>query len=374
MIKLAIVRQKYRVDGGAERFVASALSALSQQQELDITVLTRQWQGKANSSFHVEICNPFKWGRVSRERGFANTAQQHFHTFDIVQSHERIPGCSIYRAGDGVHKCWLEHRSRIITKAQAKRVRNDRFHRYVMDAEKQMFEHPTLKAVICNSQLIKGEITREFAIDPAKLHVIYNSVDQETFNPNLQQSEGPKVRETLGIAPNATVMLFVGSGFERKGLAASIQAIAQTQAHLLVVGKDKEEEKYHKQAQTLGCGDRIHFMGVQNESRRFYGAADGFILPTIYDPFPNVILEAMASGLGVITSTTCGGAEIIDQGRNGYCCDALDIPALSSAINTFTDKGHAKSLGRMARETVKPFTSEQLTNQLLSLYSQILNT
>ncbi|KEI70401.1 glycosyltransferase family 4 protein [Endozoicomonas elysicola] len=381
MIKLAIVRQKYRPDGGAERFVASALSALSQQnpaqkteQQLDITVLTRQWQGARNPSFHVELCNPFKWGRVSRERGFARSAQKHFSSFDIVQSHERIPGCTIYRAGDGVHKCWLEHRSRITSKAQAKRMKNDRFHRYVMDAEKQMFEHPELKAVICNSQMVKKEVCREFVINPEAVHVIYNSVDQEKFNPALKQSEGMKVRETLGIETDATVMLFVGSGFERKGLAASLEAVAATRAHLIVVGKDKEEEKYRQKARDLGCADRVHFVGMQSESRRFYGAADGFILPTVYDPFPNVILEAMASGLGVITSTSCGGAEIIDEGRNGYCCDALDIPALTSAVQAFADKGHAESLGMMARDIIQPFTSERLTSQLLSLYNQILNT
>ncbi len=378
MIKLAIVRQKYRPDGGAERFVASALSALSQQkaeqQKLDITVLTRQWQGAQNPSFHVEVCNPFKWGRVSRERGFARAAQKHFSSFDLVQSHERIPGCTIYRAGDGVHKCWLEHRSRIISDAQSKRMKSDRFHRYVMDAEKQMFEHPQLKAVICNSHMVKEEVCREFAIDPESVHVIYNSVNQEKFNPTLKQAEGVKVREELGIEAGATVMLFVGSGFERKGLAASLEAVAATSAHLIVVGQDKKEGKYQQKARDLGCADRVHFMGMQSDSSRFYGAADGFILPTIYDPFPNVILEAMASGIGVITSTSCGGAEIIEEGQNGYCCDALDIPALSSAINAFSDKGHAESLGMMARETIKPFTSERLTNQLLSLYSQILNT
>ncbi|WP_257263097.1 glycosyltransferase family 4 protein [Endozoicomonas sp. ONNA2] len=385
MIKLAIVRQKYRPDGGAERFVASALSALSQQnaeqpqqkaeqQQLDITVLTRQWQGIKNPSFHAEVCNPFKWGRVSRERGFARAVQKHFSSFDIVQSHERIPGCTIYRAGDGVHKCWLEHRSRITSEAQAKRMKNDRFHRYVMDAEKQMFEHPKLKAVICNSQMVKEEVCREFAIKPEIVHVIYNSVNQEKFNPALKQAEGLVVREALGIEADATAMLFVGSGFERKGLAATLEAIAVTKAHLIVVGKDKQEEKYQQQARDLGCAERVHFMGMQSDSSRFYGAADGFILPTIYDPFPNVILEAMASGLGVITSSSCGGAEIIEEGCNGYFCDALDIPTLSSAINAFTDKGHAESLGMMARETIKPFTSERLTNQLLSLYSQILNT
>jgi hypothetical protein len=72
---------------------------------------------------------------------------------------------------------------------------------------------------------------------------------------------------------------------------------------------------------------------MQSETLPFYQMADGLLLPTLYDPFPNVILEAMACGLPVITTTGCGGAEFIVQGSNGYVCDALDIPALQESVN-----------------------------------------
>jgi UDP-glucose:(heptosyl)LPS alpha-1,3-glucosyltransferase len=71
---------------------------------------------------------------------------------------------------------------------------------------------------------------------------------------------------------------------------------------------------------------------MQSETLPFYQMADG-LLPTLYDPFPNVILEAMACGLPVITTTGCGGAEFIVQGSNGYVCDALDIPALQESVS-----------------------------------------
>ena len=101
--RLAIVRQKYRPDGGAERFVSRALTALS-NQNLELNVITREWQGEKQDDWHIHICDPRKWGRISRERGFAHAARALWEQqqFDIVQSHERIPGCDIYRAGDGV--------------------------------------------------------------------------------------------------------------------------------------------------------------------------------------------------------------------------------------------------------------------------------
>ena len=72
--RLAIVRQKYRPDGGAERFVSRALEAL-EQQDLDLNVITREWQGDANPNWHIHLCNPLKLGRISRERGFAVAAR-----------------------------------------------------------------------------------------------------------------------------------------------------------------------------------------------------------------------------------------------------------------------------------------------------------
>lgn len=98
--RLAIVRQKYRPDGGAERFVSRALTALS-NQNLELNVITREWQGEKQDDWHIHICDPRKWGRISRERGFAHAARALWQQqqFDIVQSHERIPGCDIYRAG-----------------------------------------------------------------------------------------------------------------------------------------------------------------------------------------------------------------------------------------------------------------------------------
>lgn len=96
-------------------FCLGALTALS-NQNLELNVITREWQGEKQDDWHIHICDPRKWGRISRERGFAHAARALWQQqqFDIVQSHERIPGCDIYRAGDGVHRRWLLQRTRIL--------------------------------------------------------------------------------------------------------------------------------------------------------------------------------------------------------------------------------------------------------------------
>ncbi|WP_039057945.1 glycosyltransferase family 4 protein [Enterobacter sp. Bisph1] len=371
--RLAIVRQKYRPDGGAERFVSRALMALG-NQDLELNVITREWQGERQQDWHLHICNPAKWGRISRERGFAKAARALWQAqqFDIVQSHERIAGCDIYRAGDGVHQRWLQQRARILPGWRAKMLMHDSYHRYVMHAEHEMYQAPELKAVICNAQMIKKEIVEDFSVDAKKIHVIYNSIDSSRFVP-AESTQRALLRQQYGLPAAATVFCFVGSGFERKGLAAAIETVAGTPAYLIVIGQDKAEKRYQALAQSLGCKNRIRFMGMQKETLPFYQVSDGLLLPTLYDPFPNVILEAMACGLPVITSDSCGGAEFIEQGRNGFFCDALDINRLRDAVMAVPALEKSNEMGMKARDKVKDSTPEKLSTQLISLYKNILD-
>lgn len=371
--RLAIVRQKYRPDGGAERFVSRALEALS-AHNMELNVITRQWQGEHQDNWHIHICDPMKLGRISREKGFADAARtlwQH-ENFDIVQSHERIAGCDIYRAGDGVHRRWLMQRARILPGWRGKWLFLDRYHRYVMQAERAMYQAPELKAVICNAEMVKREIIEDFSIPANKIHVIYNAIDSSRFVPANEELR-VKLRDEISIPQSAVTLVFVGSGFERKGLACAIKAIANTDRYLIVVGQDKAEKSYRELAQSLGCLNRIRFMGMQKNTLPFYQAADGLLLPTLYDPFPNVILEAMACGLPVITSPTCGGAEFITTGQNGYVCDALNTPQLSEAVMAIPSRFVDEKMGSYARERVRDATPEKLSQQLISLYQNILD-
>lgn len=371
--RLAIVRQKYRPDGGAERFVSRALEALS-AHDMELNVITRQWEGERQDNWHIHICDPMKLGRISREKGFADAARKIWQreNFDIVQSHERIAGCDIYRAGDGVHRRWLMQRARILPSWRGKWLFMDRYHRYVMQAERAMYQAPELKAVICNAEMVKQEIIEDFSIPANKIHVIYNAIDSSRFVPANEELRA-KLRNEMAIPQNAVALVFVGSGFERKGLASAIRAIANTDRYLVVVGQDKADKQYQELAQSLGCQNRVRFMGMQKNTLPFYQAVDGLLLPTLYDPFPNVILEAMACGLPVITSHTCGGAEFITTGQNGYVCDALDIPRLSEAVMAIPSRFVDESMGIFARERVRDATPEKLSQQLISLYQNILD-
>jgi UDP-glucose:(heptosyl)LPS alpha-1,3-glucosyltransferase len=371
--RLAIIRQKYRTDGGAERFISRALEAL-EQYNLDLNVITREWQGYTNTNWHIHLCNPLEFSRISRERGFAESARSLWQkeTFDLVQSHERIPGCDIYRAGDGVHRRWLLQRARLLPEWRRNWLFSNRYHRYVMCAERAMYAAPELKAVICNAEMIKQEIIDDFGVPADKITVIYNAIDNQKFMP-ADARRRQLLRDQYRIPQQAYCLIFVGSGFERKGLATAIRALEATDSHLLVVGKDKAEKCYRALARSLGYSHRVHFMGVQKHTLPFYQAADALLLPTLYDPFPNVILEAMACGLPVITSTTCGGAEFITPGQNGFVTDALDVTAISKMIHALPGQALGSSMGEAARMRIMSATPAHLSKQLISLYNRLLD-
>lgn len=373
---IAIVRQSYRDDGGAERFVSKLLSALG-TRELDTSLITRSWQDHSSDHTQVNFItrNPHSLGRLTRDWGFARAVRQVIREsrFDLVQTNERIAGCDIYRAGDGVHRVWLERKSRVQSPIAKITTRLNPNHLYVKWEEKRVFEHPGLRAVICNSIMVKNEILNRFKIAENKIHVIYNAVDSDRFHPDVRIHRS-EIRSRLGISQSAPVFLFIGSGFERKGLGKSIEAIAGVlDTHLVVVGKAKRNAKYLKLARCLGCAERLHFAGVATDVLPYYGCADALLLPTLYDPFPNVILEAMACALPVITTNHCGAVDIIDSKRNGFICDALDVTALRDAMNWTLVPDQAAAMGQAARETILPMTTARMQNELAMLYRSILD-
>ncbi len=370
-LRLAIVRQRYNAFGGAERFIARALPAL-ERAGADVTLISRKADGwGARRLLRVD---PFHIGKVWRDWSFARAARAAWRRegFDLVQSHERIPGCDVYRAGDGVHRRWLELRRRAAGPLERLGIALNPYHRYVCAAERGLFEHPRLRAVICNSRMVSDEVRRAFRIAPEKLHVIYSGVDLEHFPPRLRtQLRGP-VREELGCQPRDTLFLFVGSGFARKGLAAAIEALRRVDHpsfRLAVVGTDRERERFAAQAAPLG--ERVSFLGGKQDVRPLYAAADCLILPSRYDPFPNTVLESFAMGLPAIVSTRTGAAEVIERGVNGWVCEPDDAAGLAALMKEADEAIRGGRLPAGARATAERFGLDEMAGRLAQLYEKL---
>ena len=138
------------------------------------------------------------------------------------------------------------------------------------------------------------------------------------------------------------------------------------------MGQDKQAGRYRALARRLGVGRQVHLVGPQNDVRPWYGAADALVLPTLYEPFANVVLEAMASALPVITSLKCGAVDLIESGRNGLLCDALDIAALAAHMERLYDRRARERIGHAGRATVLPLTLDRMAGALMALYRELM--
>jgi UDP-glucose:(heptosyl)LPS alpha-1,3-glucosyltransferase len=368
-MRLALVRYKYSAFGGAERFVERLLPHLVSEQNLEATLLATQWNGAALPSWmhwqHVPVLPLGSLVRgLSFERNVCRTVAR--GGFDLVQSHERVPCADLYRAGDGVHREWLRQRHRVLSPAAWVRVRLNPFHRYLLDVERRLFTSPKLRAVIANSEMVKREIMANFNLPPECIHTIYSGVDLERFHPDLRALRMP-VRERFGIPSDVPLFIYVGSGFQRKGLAQALRALPG-RAWLMVVGKDKHERQIRLMASRLGIAPRVRFLGPQRNVAHLYGAADALVLPTLYDPFPNVCFEAMAAGLPVVTTTKSGAAELLEPGRTGFVCEALDVAALRGHLADLCDTQMAQAMGATAREMVERYPVAAAAERMLTLY------
>ena len=369
--RVALVRSRYDPAGGAERFVQAAMAALK-SRGVSITIVARQWPGHDGTAL---LLDPFYVGSLWRDASFARAvcAELAKRRFDLVQSHERIACCDVYRAGDGVHAEFLAQRARVQSPLARLATRLDPHHRYLLAAERALFTGTRLRAVICNSDMVRREIAARFGTPAGKLELIRNAVDGAWLEPGHRAAMRGPVRQQLGIPADANVVLHVGSGFERKGVGTLLKALARANGKpwAIVVGRDKRAGAYAALARRLAIDDRVRFVGSVSDVRPYHAAADSFALATLYDPFPNAALEAMASGLPVVTTTRCGVAEMVVEGESGFILDALDIEGFASAFARL-DPASAARMGAAAREAVAPLTPQSMAESYLSLYERLL--
>jgi UDP-glucose:(heptosyl)LPS alpha-1,3-glucosyltransferase len=195
----------------------------------------------------------------------------------------------------------------------------------VLALERRQFAPGRFRRIIAVSQQVKRDIMEQYGVPETRIAVLYNGVDHERFHPSVRQKWRRETRAQWSIPDDATVVLFVGSGFLRKGLdrlLAIWDRPCLRNTYLLIVGEDAAQGHYRARARSAG-GERIVFAGRQEAVERYYGAADVLALPSIQEAFGNVVLEGLACGLPVVVARAAGAAEIL---RGHAACGLVDDP------------------------------------------------
>lgn len=304
----------YSAYGGAETSIEQLRHALKQDQiDLTLTMLTQSWvSGAANSRSDLkhEILPKRGLTRASRFRHFGHSIETYLQKgrFDLTQAHERIPGCDIFRAGDGVHASWLDRLARF-RGVPATLLKLDPYHRLLLRNERIIATDPRT-LIVANSPLVKTELISILGADPQRIRLIPNMIDN-VLKDLQAPGEKHKAKIALGVDPTKPVILFLGSGFERKGAFQLAEAaIHDPDLQILIVGKDRAPKRLQRQIGSLGLTARVKLIGPQTGLKHFWAAADVFCLPSLYDSFPNAALEALAHGIPCVLAE---GVGIVDD-------------------------------------------------------------
>ena len=333
-LRVAFVRRGYSQTGGAETYLKRLAHGFIEARHEVQLIATEEWPS-----------DQWPLGPITRLRaesviGFADELEQVQQRLecDVLFSLERVWSCDVYRAGDGVHRAWLTRRRKFELPLKRFARALNRKHRDLLHLEESLFASRKAGRVIVASQMVKKEIVDLYGYPADRIDIVHNGVplDKFRFDSELRK----KSREDLKLKPDQIALLFAGSGWERKGLLFAIQAMTlckNRKMRLLVAGRGNER-LYKTKRLRFWREDPVRFLGEVADIMRVYAAADIFILPTIYDPFSNACLEALACGLPVITTRSNGFSEIIEDSVHGSILDhAGDLIDLRDAIRFWSD-------------------------------------
>jgi len=370
-LRIAFVRRGYSRSGGAEAYLKRLADGVVRAGHEVQLITTDEWPEEQ-----------WSFGSIKRLRattviGFADELEQirpQLHC-DVLFSLERVWRCGVYRAGDGVHRAWLARRRKFDIPLKQFVRGASRKHRDLLQLEESLFEERKAGRVIAASQMLVSEITDMYRYPADNIDVVRNGVplDKFRFDPRLREQS----RAEFNLKQDQIAVLFVGSGWERKGLLFAIEALALCQnrkMRLLVAGRG-DARRYKTTRLRFWREEPVHFLGEVADLVPVYAAADIFILPTIYDPFSNACLEALASGLPIITTPSNGFSEIIDEGMHGSIVDnPANLVALRDAIGFWSDSSRREAARSANVERASQFDISKNVAQTLEILTRAAET
>jgi UDP-glucose:(heptosyl)LPS alpha-1,3-glucosyltransferase len=328
-MKVALVHKRLDLNGGTERDLFQTAEGLRDLGH-EVHLFCSEYGVEPPRGVVVHHVPVIPLGRTLRLWSFAWFAPRTIEKAgcEVIVSFGRLLRQDVLRSGGGTHRGFLERLGQEGGLRRRLWQRMSIYHRSLLALERRQYQASGAAKIIAVSEEVKRDIVAHYSVPAEKIIVIYNGVDQKRFHPGRRTEVRQSVREQWKIPFDAPLVLFVGSGFRRKGLDRIIsiwKSPALQQVFLLVVGDDARIGHYQSRANSIAPG-RILFAGRRADVENYYAAADVVVLPALQEAFGNVVIEGLASGLPVLVSRHVGAAEIL-QGRLAQgIVDQVDDP------------------------------------------------
>ncbi len=230
--------------------------------------------------------------------------------------------------------------------------------------EKRAFQQATVLVAV-SKQVERGLL--KLGIPAVKIRVVLNGVDVVAFAPGVAE------RDRWGLPKTVPIGLFAGDiKTPRKNLDTVIRALTQVAGLHLAVAGGLRGSPYPRLAHDLGVGDRVHFLGYRRDLKDLMKAVDLFIFPSRYEACSLVLLEALASGLPVVTAATTGGAELVTPDCGVVLPDPNDADRLAQVLQTLiADPERRSQMAVAARRRAEAHTWDMMAQQYLDLFEAL---
>jgi len=316
-MQLAFLLYKYFPYGGMQRDFRRFVEE-TQRRGHQCRIYYISWQGDSIPDAqlrHVPVKSPTNHRRNEKYFDWVqrDLAQD---PVDGVIGFNKMPGLDVYYAADS---CYLDkalhERGRLYR-------RSGRF-RHFAAYEKAVFDPGSSTEILLISETEKAKFVHHYQTPEARLHMLPPGISRDRCAGDDAQQRRRTAREKLGVEVGEHVLLFVGSGFIKKGLDRAIRALAHARAEqphqamrLLVVGQDRER-RFHWLAKKLEVRQQVQFLGGRDDIPELLLGADTLIHPALDEAAGIVLLEALVAGLPVITTDVCGYAHHIAAAKAG---------------------------------------------------------
>ncbi len=372
-MRIALLTRRFDPRGGGTERDLIVTAKYLRRAGHEITIFCSEIRGPS-ADFKIQKVGNLAAGRTLGLLSFAYAAPSAARRggAQLVISFARTVDSDLLRSGGSAHISYLRAARQWRGELRWRAMMAAPYHRAQVFIERRGIRSPRLKAAIAVSNLVRDDLTQQFGIPADKVVTLYNGVDLERFTPPRDDSARRQLRTSLGIDNDAPMVAFVGNGFARKGLRFLVEAWPRVArgTHLLVVGVDRESGWYRRKAVKLAVGDRIHFAGSVDDVTRIFNGVDAFALPSLFEPFGNVVMEAMASGLPVLASAQCGVSELLPEEMRrftvGNPTDAIEI---ADKMNALLEGGG--DLRAAARATAEKYTWRGYGENLLHIISAV---
>jgi len=370
-MKIAFVQPKYSRIGGSERYLYNLTKDLL-TYGMDIHIFASRFEESPPLGITCHTVETINATRTAFLLSFLRNSASMIEDmkFDIIQSAGKTIPADIYRLGGGLHDDFLQHKP-----AASKFDRLSPFHIAVRRIEKKIFREKKFSKIIAISSRVKSLLMVKYEVPGCDIKKIYNPLMITALNNEKKEEARMSFRRYNRIPEDRLCFLFIAENFKLKGLKELIEAFShlpeeKRKKSFVIIAGGGRANYYEKLLRNMGCRDSFLFAGrIKYGIEDIYAAADVLVHPTYYDPFSNVCLEAMASGLPVITTKINGFSEIIESGNEGFIVNsARDTGEISSAMSLLFNKDKKAELSCAAAQRAKEFTMEKHIKSLIPIY------